>query len=134
MDIRTIIERMRERGRTVFVNSHLLGEVEQVADEVAILARGRVLRQGPTHELTRSGRAFAVRCAGPVPFELRERFEAAGMTVAGDRIEHACEDVAEVQEVIDALRAANVVVREVGEVKSTREEVFLSVIGEDGES
>ena len=53
IEIRKIIESIRDEGRTVFLNSHLLAEVEQVAGHVAILSRGRVLESGPVEELTR---------------------------------------------------------------------------------
>lgn len=128
VEIRRIIEAMREQGRTVFVNSHLLGEVEQVADEVAILSHGEVIERGRTADLIGAGRSFLVRSVGPVPFDLKERFEKEGMKVAGDRIESRCEDVAGMQPVIDALRSKDVPIREVKELKSTLEEVFLKAV------
>jgi len=45
-DVRTIIGEARSRGSTVFLNSHLLGEVERVCDRVAIVNRGRVVAAG----------------------------------------------------------------------------------------
>lgn len=128
IEIRGVIERMRDEGRTVFVNSHLLGEVEQVADEVAILSHGQILERGRTSVLLRAGSRFAVRTLGPVPFDLRDRFVADGAKVAGDVVECHCDDARGIQPVIDALRAADVAVREVVEVKSSLEEVFLRVV------
>ena len=46
LDVRTIIRTARDRGTTVFLNSHLLTEVERVCDRVAIIDRGRVLEAG----------------------------------------------------------------------------------------
>ena len=128
VEIRKMIERMRDEGRTVFVNSHLLGEVEQIADEVAIMAAGRIVKSGTTDELTRRARTFEVRSLGPVPFELKDRFEADGATVAGDRVLVTADDARGVQPVIDALRAADVPVREVKESKSSLEEVFMETV------
>ena len=51
MDVRSIIRTARERGTTVFLNSHLLTEVERVCDRVAIIDRGRVLEEGRLDEL-----------------------------------------------------------------------------------
>jgi ABC-2 type transport system ATP-binding protein len=45
-DVRDLIVRLKARGKTVFLNSHLLSEVEMVCDEVAILRAGKVQRQG----------------------------------------------------------------------------------------
>jgi ABC-2 type transport system ATP-binding protein len=54
-DTRDIIRRLRDRGCAVFLNSHLLGEVEQVCDRVAVVSNGRVLATGGLDELLGSG-------------------------------------------------------------------------------
>ena len=51
LDVRSIIRTARDRGTTVFLNSHLLTEVERVCDRVAIVDRGRVLEAGRLDEL-----------------------------------------------------------------------------------
>jgi ABC-2 type transport system ATP-binding protein len=50
-DVREIIRGLGERGTTVFLNSHLLSEVEQVCDRVAIVDRGKVIAEGTLDEL-----------------------------------------------------------------------------------
>jgi ABC-2 type transport system ATP-binding protein len=50
-DVREIIRGLGERGTTVFLNSHLLSEVEQVCDRVAIVDRGRVVAEGSLDDL-----------------------------------------------------------------------------------
>jgi ABC-2 type transport system ATP-binding protein len=50
-DVREIIRGLGERGTTVFLNSHLLTEVEQVCHRVAIVDRGRVVAEGTLDEL-----------------------------------------------------------------------------------
>ena len=50
-EVREIIARLKLEGMTVFLNSHLLSEVEQTCDRVAIVNRGTVLRSGPLREL-----------------------------------------------------------------------------------
>jgi ABC-2 type transport system ATP-binding protein len=50
-EVRDIVFHLRDRGTTVFLNSHLLSEVEQVCDRVLILDRGRVVRLGPLADL-----------------------------------------------------------------------------------
>jgi ABC-2 type transport system ATP-binding protein len=47
LEMRPVLRALRDRGTTVFLNSHMLSEVEQVCDRVAIIARGRVLAMGP---------------------------------------------------------------------------------------
>ncbi|UBV42839.1 ABC transporter ATP-binding protein [Deinococcus taeanensis] len=51
VEVREIIERLRAQGAAVFLNSHLLSEVEQVCDRVAFVKQGRVLMQGSMREL-----------------------------------------------------------------------------------
>ena len=51
-DVRALIERLRARDTTVFLNSHLLGEVERVCDRVCVVDRGRVVAEGTIGALT----------------------------------------------------------------------------------
>src|SRR5688500_6465701 len=64
-DIRVVMDRMREQGKTVFVNSHLLSELEAVSDRVAILVAGRVARQGTIDELTVAKQRYEIEVADP---------------------------------------------------------------------
>jgi ABC-2 type transport system ATP-binding protein len=57
-DVREIIRALREKGTIVFLNSHLLSEVEQVCDAVAIVDRGKVVAQGDLAQLLQT---FSVR-------------------------------------------------------------------------
>ena len=65
-EIRTLIEGLRADGVTVFLNSHLLSEVEQVCTRVAILKDGVVVRDGSVDDLTRQGRAWLLTTT-PLP-------------------------------------------------------------------
>ena len=66
-EMRTMIASLPDEGRTVMLSSHLLDEVERTCDAVAIVDRGRVIRQGPIDELTRGADAGVVQvdCAEP---------------------------------------------------------------------
>jgi ABC-2 type transport system ATP-binding protein len=59
-DVRRIIRELAQRGTAVFLNSHLLSEVEQVCDRVAVVDHGRVIASGTMNELL-SGSAVRVR-------------------------------------------------------------------------
>jgi ABC-2 type transport system ATP-binding protein len=50
-EIRTLLRSLAERGTTVFVSSHLLGEVEAMCDRVGVLAKGRLVAEGPPSNL-----------------------------------------------------------------------------------
>ena len=62
-DVREIIHALRDRGAVVFLNSHLLTEVEQVCDSVAIVDRGKVVAQGTLADLLRTS-SVRIRAAG----------------------------------------------------------------------
>ena len=53
-DVRTLLRRLGDEGRTVFVSSHLLAEVEQLCDHVGVLARGRCVAVGAVDEVLAS--------------------------------------------------------------------------------
>jgi ABC-2 type transport system ATP-binding protein len=62
-DVRDIIRDLKGRGITVFLNSHLLSEVEQVCDRVAVVERGRVVGSGALKELL-GGTGVRLRVGG----------------------------------------------------------------------
>lgn len=64
-DIRNVLARIRDEGRTVFLNSHLLSELEMICDRVAILVQGVVSSQGTIDELTRDSRRYEIEVALP---------------------------------------------------------------------
>lgn len=70
-EIRDILVWMRDEGKTVFLNSHLLSEIEQVCTRVAILTKGQVVRDGTIAELTASAGTYELT-AEPLPLPLLE--------------------------------------------------------------
>jgi ABC-2 type transport system ATP-binding protein len=68
-DVREIIRKLAERGTAVFLNSHLLSEVEQVCDRVAVVDHGRVIKSGTMDELL-GGSAVRIRATGLTPSDL----------------------------------------------------------------
>lgn len=69
-EVRDLIRELRNAGVTVFLNSHLLSEVEVTCDRVAIIKQGRVVRTGTLDDLTGSAVEVDVRAGGLTP-ELR---------------------------------------------------------------
>ncbi|MEQ8770697.1 MAG: ATP-binding cassette domain-containing protein [Phycisphaerales bacterium] len=64
-DIRDIVARLRDEQRTIFINSHLLSELEMVCDRVAILVQGRVRQQGTLDELTEGQHRYELEIVPP---------------------------------------------------------------------
>lgn len=75
-DIRELLLAERARGRTVFLNSHLLSELEMVCDRVAIMVKGRVTQLGTIDELTEYGQRYEIEAAaGASADDLRHALE-----------------------------------------------------------
>jgi ABC-2 type transport system ATP-binding protein len=64
-DIRNVLLELKARGKTVFLNSHLLSELEMVCDRVAILVQGVVSAQGTIDELTERDKQYTIELAMP---------------------------------------------------------------------
>jgi len=59
-EIRDIILHLKQQGKTIFINSHLLSEVEMVCDEVAIMNKGKIVVEGPVAQLTNIGLSYRI--------------------------------------------------------------------------
>jgi ABC-2 type transport system ATP-binding protein len=62
--VRTVIRELRDRGTTVFLNTHLLAEAEHVCDRVAIISQGRAVATGTLGELKGPRRSVRLRVGG----------------------------------------------------------------------
>jgi ABC-2 type transport system ATP-binding protein len=71
--IREIIQSLKQQGKTIFFNSHILSDVEAICDRVAILAQGDLLCTGSMEELLGSVDTYQVRVRGGNPDVLRNR-------------------------------------------------------------
>ena len=60
VEVRELIRRLGAEGRTIFVSSHILSEIQHTADRVAIVARGRLVKEGPVREVLARGGAEGV--------------------------------------------------------------------------
>ncbi|MDP4230180.1 MAG: ABC transporter ATP-binding protein, partial [Bacteroidota bacterium] len=60
-EIRDVLTHLRERGKTVFLNSHLLSEVERISDRVAIMRQGEVITEGSVESLTSKKNQYDIR-------------------------------------------------------------------------
>jgi ABC-2 type transport system ATP-binding protein len=64
-EVRLLLRRLADEGTTVFVSSHLLWEVEAMCDRVGVLARGRLVAEGPPGELRTQGDTVRVEVDDP---------------------------------------------------------------------
>lgn len=136
-EIREIIGGLAARGTTIFLSSHLLWEVERTCTHVAILRKGRIIRQASVEEITRTGTVAGLRGGdGVEPDRLKALVEAYPGTVATRLREDDGAVVAELRD--DDLASLNRWVAERGvyldhlarEQKSL-EDVFMELTGAD---
>ena len=136
--IRAVIMKLRDAGTTIFLNSHLLSEVEQVCDRVAIMHHGRILQQGTVNEITATMNArgaFMVRFATSAPSpEAQKALAALGAVTPGERgFTITLPSEREITAVIDALRSNRVEIFEVEPQRANLEEAFIGLISQQAD-
>jgi ABC-2 type transport system ATP-binding protein len=128
-DVRDLLAYLRGQGRTVFLSSHLLSEVEQIADRVIIISRGRVVKTGRIHELLNVVDRIEMLATGITP-ELDQRVREAGGTVAPrDGGVVITVSVALKREIAEALWAAGFDVIHMMPLRESLEELYINTVG-----
>jgi ABC-2 type transport system ATP-binding protein len=125
LEMRALIRTLADEGKTVFLSSHLLHEVEQVCDRVAIIGKGRLIREDSIAELLRSEQAMMLE-AEPVDAAiaaLTGRWTAAA-TPAGIRIVASRADV---PAILRALIERGVDVFRIAGEEQNLEDAFLAI-------
>jgi ABC-2 type transport system ATP-binding protein len=129
-DVRRIIRELAGRGTAVFLNSHLLSEVEQVCDRVAVVDRGRVIASGTMHELL-TGSAVYMRVTG-LDGDARSKLSAFGpIDDEGERITFTRLGEDRIPELVALVVALGGRVFEVVPRHQTLEDRFLQLLHED---
>ena len=129
-DVREIIRGLSARGTAVFLNSHLLSEVEQVCDRVAVVDHGRVIASGTMDELL-SGTAVKVRVSG-LDGSARTKLAAFGpVDDEGEHLTFTKLDVERVPELVSTIVALGGRIYEVAPRHQTLEDRFLQLLHED---
>jgi ABC-2 type transport system ATP-binding protein len=128
--IREILGRFEQRGVTIFVNSHLLAEVETLCREVAILHKGKVALSGKMHDLT-AGKGYRLTVAQP-PEALSEelRGRATSMAVRDGLVDFQFSSRELANGAVDLLRAGHCEIEALAPTTSTLEEVFVRTVSE----
>jgi ABC-2 type transport system ATP-binding protein len=129
-DIRDVLVELKSQGRTVFINSHLLSELEMVCDRVAILVQGLVASQGTLDELTAESRRYEITIAGGAPPWVSENGALRVEKTGAD--EHTVvmmgADPGSVQPIIDRLRGEGRTIVALRPVRETLEDLFMREI------
>ena len=128
-EVRDLLVSLRAGGKTIFLNSHLLSEIELVCDRVLILDRGKVAHKGTPEEFLRETGEYRIRFAR-VDEAVRRACEAVVGAARWDGMSVHIKpgDLRQLNALIDALRAVRVEITAVEPVRSTLEEFFIEVV------
>ncbi|MEV7306990.1 ABC transporter ATP-binding protein [Streptomyces microflavus] len=132
-EIRSLVRELAAEGTTVFLSSHLLDEIEQVCTHAAVMARGRLLVQGPVAELAASARG-QLTVTTPDPGEaarILKEHGLGGVSVDGDRLTADAPPAAvDLADLNAALVGGGVRVRSFGIRGGSLEDAFVALTGE----
>jgi ABC-2 type transport system ATP-binding protein len=130
-EVRDLIRSLGNEGRTVFVSSHILSEVQHMCDRVAILARGKFVAGGSVDDVLARGRSNELVVKVPDPATAVEVLSAAGVraTREDDGLRVFLPPV-EAARVTEALARQGVYLSELRPAEVSLEDVFLQLTGE----
>ena len=124
--LRELLRTLAAEGRTILISSHVLAEVEQVADEVVIIHRGRFVEHATTAELfARAGGGIRVR--SPQSDELKIALDEAGLAVSSAEGDLLVVGDGTTERIGELAAANGIVLHELAAEKSTLEEAFLEL-------
>jgi ABC-2 type transport system ATP-binding protein len=129
-DVREIIRALAARGSAVFLNSHLLSEVEQLCDRVAVVDHGRVIAAGTMDELLH-GTAVSVRVTGLGQADKNNLAKFGHLDDEGENLTFTNLDEARVPELVAAIVAMGGRVYAVAPRHQTLEDRFMQLLREE---
>jgi len=132
-EIRDLILRLRAEGKTVFMNTHILSDVELVCDRVAIIARGRIVHEGAIDAFLDTGERETDIVFGQLAPEVAialEEQRGAQLRPVGDRVELRVREK-DVDSVLQAALASGASVVSITPHRVSLESVFLSAVQAD---
>ena len=128
--LRELLRSLATEGRTILISSHVLAEIEQIADEVVIIHRGRFVAHETTAEL--SARAAAgVRVRSPQAERLQALLQEAGLAVTSSDGDLLLVGDGSTERVGELAAANGIVLHELAAEKTTLEEAFLELTGHE---
>ncbi len=129
-EVRNIIRALRDRGTAVLLNSHLLGEVEQVCDHIVILDRGRVVSSGALADVAVGAEVRVT--LGSVDDDALAILQGFGEIAArdGDTVLLALDDVTSVSALAAALVSRGHALNALVPLQRSLEDVFVDLVGD----
>ncbi|MCP4704171.1 MAG: ABC transporter ATP-binding protein, partial [candidate division Zixibacteria bacterium] len=128
-EIRDILKSLKDRGKTIFLNSHLLAEVESICDKVAILNNGQLIKVGPVEGLTTIKPTYEVTCIELTEensTDIQNKFNS--ILITENKLEISFEKEEQINELIDFLRYNKIGIASIIPVKVSLEDSFMNLI------
>jgi ABC-2 type transport system ATP-binding protein len=124
-EVRTVCRELADAGKTVFINSHILSEIELICDRIALMKSGEIVEQGTIAELTSSKGGYEVIV--PVADGLSEwlREKTLSFASVNGHLRVQVPDRSSANELIDALRQRNIEIESLIAKRQTLESVFI---------
>lgn len=134
IEIRDLILKFREEGRTVFISSHELSDVERICDRVAIINKGELVHQGRLDQLLAGGRIEIT--AEKINQATADRFRTGDNLVSfkGDRLIVDLPDSEDPNQVVDAVRTSGGSVLSIIPRRKRLEDLFLESVSSDNQA
>ncbi|MEX2190183.1 MAG: ABC transporter ATP-binding protein [Bacteroidota bacterium] len=134
-EIRDILKSLRSQGKTIFLNSHMLSEVEEISDRVAILNKGHLLHVGTIADITSHQLEYEIRFLSPPPPATLHQLRSFCKSVQQDQtlLHVAVNDRQDFQKVLDILRQEGIEIESFSPRKSRLEDYFMRVISTGAE-
>jgi ABC-2 type transport system ATP-binding protein len=131
-EIRDILTEIKSRGKTIFLNSHLLSEVEMICDRVAILNKGDLIKEGNVDDLTRTENVFAIHTVEAISMDVKQKVLSVDSNAGiGEKEINTEAGIAALNNIIDLLRQNGLSIQTINQKTSTLEELFINVIKKD---
>jgi ABC-2 type transport system ATP-binding protein len=129
-EIRQMMQELKQRGVTMFLNSHLLGEVELICDRVAILDRGERIRYGSISELTQQKGTYVIGLAEGQSFPLSEAAQLGFPSIhqAGLLWEVDLRDGQTIDPILALIHSRGLNLRHLVEKRQTLEDLFVQAV------
>ena len=134
VEIRELLEEERERGMTIFLNSHLLTEVEKVCDRVVILDKGLIRWEGTLEDINSDTHLFGFRISLSPDSSLdRISLTYPSFVRTDDGFELKVNDEEEITKIVDLLRDEEITIYEIKRLRKSLEDFYIQVLnGEEG--
>ena len=126
-EIREVLLHLKNEGKTIFLNSHLLSEVERISDRVAIMDHGTIVKEGSIDDLTRTENVYEIRVANLTP-DLLAKMGSSVVRSDGSLLEVRSGTPEDLNQTMDIIRAAGGVIESMTPKKSSLEDVFVDLI------